>query len=342
MSGVLGSGRPSEPRSALLVHRPGERSLRWSIKIGAPDVPRRENWGDWHFAEALRDSLERLGHRVAIDCQDEWYRPTAHLDDVTLVLRGLGQYRPNPLHTNVIWVISHPERVSARDLADYDLVFGASARWCERISERRPAAAELLLQCTDDRRFHPVAPDPDRKHPLLVVANARGGRVPKPRAAVVAALEAKLVPAVYGLRWDGLLPAGSWRGSYVPNDELPAVYAAADAVLNDHWPDMRDEGMLSNRLFDLTACNARVISDHLPEISDVFGDVVLTYQRPDEIPHLLRLHRSESEARRQAREELGERVRREHTFDARARVLTARVATLRGRYDSSVRSSVDT
>ena len=87
--------------------------------------------------------------------------------------------------------------------------------------------------------------------------------------------------------------------------------------------------MLSNRLFDLTACNARVISDYLPEIADVFGDVVLTYQQPDEIPDLLRLHQSESEDRRQAREALGERVRREHTFDARAEILAARVATLR-------------
>jgi glycosyltransferase involved in cell wall biosynthesis len=330
MVGAPSSGRPSEPSSALLVRRPGEQPLRWSIKVGAPDVPRRESWGDWHFAAALRDSLERLGHRVTIDCQEEWYRPTAHLDDVTVVLRGLGNYRPNPLHTNAIWVISHPERVSFRDLDGYDLVFGASARWCARVSERLPAPAELLLQCTDDRRFRPVDPDPDRKHPLLVVANARGGREPKPRAAVVAALEAGIVPDVYGRHWDGWLPDGAWRGPYLPNDELPAVYAAADAVLNDHWPDMQEEGMLSNRLFDLTACNARVISDHVPEIAEVFGDVVLTYQRSDQIPDLLRLHQSETEDRRKAREDLGERVRREHTFDARARVLSERVAALQG------------
>ncbi|HWM73009.1 MAG TPA: glycosyltransferase [Nocardioides sp.] len=329
LAGVLSSGRPSQPCSALLVRGGGEGPLRWSIKIGAPDVPHRESWGDWHFAEALRDSLERLGHHVTIDCQQEWYRPTARLDNVTLVLRGLGNYRPNPLHTNLVWVISHPERVSARELDGFDLVFGASARWCERIGQRRAAPVELLMQCTDDRRFHPVDPDAGRRHELLVVANARGGRVPSSRASVESALAAGLVPAVYGRRWEGLLPAGAWRGPYLPNDELPAVYAAADAVLNDHWEDMREEGMLSNRLFDLTACNARVISDHLPEIADVFGDVVLTFQRPDEIPDLLRKHQSESEEHRRAREALGEHVRREHTFDARARVLSARVATLR-------------
>ena len=280
MAGVVTTGRPSEPCSALLVREHGERPLRWAIKIGAPDVPRRESWGDWHFAEALRDSLERLGHDVTIDCQAEWYRPTAHLDDVTLVLRGLGHFRPAPLQTNLLWVISHPDRVSARELVGYDLAFGASARWCKRVSRRRDRPVELLLQCTDDRRFHPVTPDPDVRHRLLAVANARGGQRPTPRPAVAAALEAGVTPAVYGRRWEGLLPDGAWRGTYLPNADLPAVYAAAGAVLNDHWPDMREEGMLSNRLFDLTACNARVISDYLPEIADVFGDVVLTYRRP--------------------------------------------------------------
>lgn len=328
LAGVHGDDSAA-PTTPLLVHDTSPRPLRWAIKIGAPDVNRREGWGDWHFAQALRDSLERLGHQVTIDCQAEWYRPTVHLDDVTLVLRGLGRYRPNPLHTNAIWVISHPEQVSVREVGDYDLVFGASARWCERIGRRIETDVQLLLQCTDHRRFHPVEPDATRQHDLLAVANARGGRHHGVRPAVAAALSAGLVPAVYGERWDGLLPDGAWKGIYVPNDELPAVYAAAGAVLSDHWEDMREEGLVSNRLFDLAACNARVISDHLPEIEQVFGDPVLTYTTPEDIPRLLALHRDESDERRAAREALGERVRSEHTFDARARLLSEQVAGIR-------------
>ncbi|MBA2697068.1 MAG: glycosyltransferase family 1 protein, partial [Actinobacteria bacterium] len=176
------------------------------------------------------------------------------------------------------------------------------------------------------RRFHPVEPDRRRAHPVLAVANAR-----RMRPAVGAALEAGVVPAVYGLRWDGLLPQGAWQGPYVPNDQLAAVYAAAGVVLNDHWDDMRAEGLVSNRLFDLTACNARVISDHLPEIEHVFGDVVLTYNSPDDIPDLIATHRDESPQRRAAREEMGAHVREAHTFDARAQLLAQRVAQLRAR-----------
>ncbi|WP_067440593.1 glycosyltransferase [Nocardioides jensenii] len=330
LAGVHGDGAAA-PTTPLLVHDRSPRPLRWAIKIGAPDVHRREGWGDWHFAQALRDSLERLGHDVSIDCREEWYRPTVHLDDVTLVLRGLGSYRPNPLHTNAIWVISHPDQVTVREVSGYDLAFGASARWCERINRRVGGHAQLLLQCTDHRRFHPVDPDPTRQHELLAVANARGGSNHGVRPAVAAALAAGVVPSVYGERWDRLLPDGAWKGIYVPNDELPAVYAAAGAVLNDHWQDMRDEGLLSNRLFDLAACDARVISDYLPEIDQVFGDPVLTYSTPEDIPRLIALHRDESEERRAARVALGERVRREHTFDARAQLLSDQVAAVRAK-----------
>ncbi|HLV05620.1 glycosyltransferase [uncultured Georgenia sp.] len=314
---------PDERLRALLVHERRERPLRWAIKIGAPDAPRRGRWGDWHFAVALRDSLERLGHEVTIDCRDAWYRDTAHLDDVTLVLRGRGPYRVNPAHVNVIWVISHPDEVTVSELREYDAVFGASPRWCERVSRRLDEPAAPLLQCTDHRRFRPGPPDPDRAHEVLAVANARGVR-----PAVAAALEGGIVPAVYGYRWKGLLPPGAWKGENIPNDELPAVYRAAGVVLNDHWEDMRRDGLLSNRLFDLAACEARMVSDHLPEIAEVFGDAVPTYRDPAELPDLVREVLADTPERQEARRRLGELVRREHTFDARARQISERVTAL--------------
>lgn len=307
----------------LVLGRAHAGPQRWAIKIGAPDVPRRARWGDWHFAVALRDSLERLGHVATIDCRDSWYRDTAHLDDVTLVLRGRGRYVPNPAHVNLVWVISHPDDVSASELRQYDAVFGASPRWCARISQALPEPAVPLLQCTDHRRFVPGAADPDNAHEVLAVANARGVR-----PSVAAALDGGIVPSVYGFGWKGLLPRGAWKGDNVPNAELPAVYRSAGVVLNDHWEDMRREGLLSNRLFDLAACEARVVSDHLPEIGEVFGDAVPTYREPGDLPALVRDVLADSPERQRTRRELGELVRREHTFDVRARQLSQHVTQL--------------
>ena len=326
---LVGFGREHGAQTAprpLVVHDRLERPLRWAIKIDAPTVQRRTSSGDWHAAESLRDALERLGHEVSIDCGQEWYRPSSHLDDVVLQVRGTSSYAVNPGHTNVSWVISRPDRVSAAELSDYDLVYGASPGWCTTMSARLGRPVVPLLKCTDQHRFHAVPPDPRRTHEVLVVANARGVR-----PSVRAALEAGIVPEVYGVGWEGLLPEGAWRGSYLPNDELPSVYTGAGVVLADHWEDMQEQGMLSNRLFDLTACEARVVSDHLPEIEEVFRDVVQTFGPDRDIAEAIRAQLEETPDQVAARRELGAMVRREHTFDARAAQLSEAVLELRAR-----------
>lgn len=318
-----GSGAAGAFEPIVVRERPG-RPLRWAIKTGIPTVGRRQGWGDWHFALALKASLERLGQEVVIDFKNAWHRPTSHLDDVALVLRGVTDYAVQPQHTNVMWLISHPERVTAREAATFDAVFAASTTFAERFSAQHGVPVHPLLQCTDPERFRPQPPDRDRAHELLFVGNARGVR-----PSVAAALAAGLEPAVYGVRWKGLVPAHLWKGSHIPNEQLPAVYCAAGAVLNDHWEDMQRDGFLSNRLFDLAACGARVVSDEVPGLHDVFGDVVLTYSTPDELAAAVRVHLQEGEDRAAARQALSDRVRREHSFDARAASLVEAVTRLR-------------
>lgn len=307
-----------------IVVRHRDRPLRWAIKTGVPTLGRRQSWGDWHFALALKESLERLGQEVVLDCKKAWHRPSSHLDDVALVLRGVSDYAVNPQQTNIMWMISHPERVTPREAATYDAVFAASISFAERFTAQHGITVQPLLQCTDPGRFHPVEPDPVRRHRLLFVGNARGVR-----PSVRAALDAGLVPDVYGVRWEGLLPDGAWQGRYIPNEELPAVYAAAGAVLNDHWEDMQREGFLSNRLFDLAACGARVVSDEVDGLHEVFGDVVRTYRTPAELADAVHAHWSETPEQAERRTALSETVRAEHSFDARARTLLETVQRVR-------------
>ncbi|MBB5788436.1 glycosyltransferase [Jiangella mangrovi] len=307
----------------IVVRDRAQRPLRWAIKIGAPDVTRRTNWGDWHYAIGLKEALERLGHEAVIDSKRAWYRPTSRFDDVALVLRGVSVYTVNPQQINLSWVISHPERVTRRELASYDAVFAASTRLARRMSTDLGAPVRPLLQATDAHRFRPVPPDPRRRHDVLFVGNARGMR-----ASVGAALAAGIVPSVYGVRWRGLLPEGAWLGEYLPNEDLPAVYAGAGVVLNDHWEDMKAEGLMSNRLFDLAACGARVVTDVVPGVDEVFGDVVLTYTTPQELAAAVNAQLAETPERAAAREKLSELVRREHSFDARAEELVETVRKL--------------
>ena len=68
-------------------------SFRISIKIGGPDWKQAQEWGDYHFALAMKRQFEILGHSVRIDILPEWETPQAFGDDVAITIRGLSRYQ---------------------------------------------------------------------------------------------------------------------------------------------------------------------------------------------------------------------------------------------------------
>jgi glycosyltransferase involved in cell wall biosynthesis len=306
----------------------GVPRLRWAVKIAAPSGRAALRWGDLHFAQALADALERLGQEVGIDHRDAFDRPTGRFDDVVLTIRGL---RPVPVRDDapgqvrLLWVISHPEMVTAEEIASYDRAFAASLTWGEGAGrDRWGNPVRPLLQATDPERFHPGAAAADSGEPVLFVGNSRGVFRPVVSAVVSAGIEV----GIYGGRWAEFLGAEAVRAEHVPNDRLAALYRAAGVVLNDHWDDMRERGFLSNRLFDAAACGARIISDDVPGMGDVFADLVRGYRDEGELVELVRSGPEgfPSEERRLA---VAERIRRDHSFDARAEQLLAAAVEMR-------------
>jgi len=293
----------------------GSGAQRWAVKSPHPAGPRGRSWGDWHFARALAAALERLGHDAAVDPVDSWNRSTAGLDDVTVTLRGLHRYRPDHRRVNLLWIISHPELVGDTELAEFDAVFAASRPWAARRSALGKAVTPLL-QCTDAQVFTPDAGRPGTGYPLLFVGNSRSTRRPLVDAAIATGREL----AIIGSGWHGRVPDSVIRASYADNAALPALYRSAGVVLNDHWPHMAADGFLSNRLFDLTAAGARWVSDPACDLTEVFptGRVA---RDADELERLLAGEPTTfaTEAELLIASEL---VRREHSFDARARALS--------------------
>jgi spore maturation protein CgeB len=85
---------------------------------------------------------------------------------------------------------------------------------------------------------------------------------------------------------------------------------------------MRDEGFVSNRLFDAVACGARVITDPILDaarLAELFGPSVQVYETVDDLARLATLPDPDAvfgdEAVRRA---AADRVRRDHSFAARA------------------------
>lgn len=314
-----------------MIQRPGwlrrrrAPMLRWAVVIAAPGGTAKEQWGDTWFARDLVAALRRRGQQAKVVTRGKAQSPERDADDVVLVLRGLHEVTPrrdSPAGTTwMLWVISHPDLVRPQEAAAYDAVFAASAHW----SRAAELGAEPLLQATNPGRFTPEAAVADTGAALLFVGSTRGVLRPIVRDAIAGGYR----PRVYGVGWEALIDPSLVAGDFLANDALPAAYAAARVVLNDHWPDMAVEGFLSNRLFDACATGARVLSDRATGLTEVFGGTVRTYADAPELAAML----DDPEAffaSRAERLELAARIAREHSFDARAAVLVERAMALRG------------
>jgi len=310
---------------ALPRLRRGRKPLKWSVVVSAPKGEDGAQWGDTWFAADLVDALNRAGQGARTVFRGGATSEARDSDDVVLVLRGLRRVVPRPGPTTwLLWVISHPELVESDEPSQYDGAFAASAHWDRASSDEFGVPVTPLLQATNPSRFNPEAGTAGLGAPLLFVGSTRGEFRPAVRDAIAGGFDV----AVYGVGWEEFLPPERIAGEFVANDLLPAAYASAGIVLNDHWPDMAAQGFLSNRLFDATACGTRVLSDLAVGLDEVFGPTVRTYADGRGLVSVLADGEAgfADEAERLA---LATRIAREHSFDARARVLIDRAEELR-------------
>lgn len=304
------------------------RAARWAVVVASPKPPEGDRWGDTWFGRDLVAALRRAGKDAHLVHRGGAEAEARDRDDVVIVLRGLRRVRPRRTGSTtwLLWVISHPELVGDEEMAEYDAVFAASTTgW---------RGATPLLQATDPQRFTPNARNASSGEPVLFVGSVRGAgtdAVGDARPVVADAIAAGASPAIWGGGWDDLVARGIVDGSLVrgvslPNEELPAAYASAGIVLNDHWADMAQAGFLSNRLFDAVAAGAAVVSDDAPGLHAVLPSV-RTYGTVGELRALLTTPALLPDARERA--EAAAAVARDHSFDARAAQLIAAVEASR-------------
>lgn len=288
-------------------------SLRWAIKIGADNTAAGDLWGDVPFADELARSLREKGQDVVVDRFGAFGRPTSYLDDVVLTIRGRHAVQPQAGRINVLWVISRPELVDITEVRAYDLVFAASRKWAEWMSEVSGKEIGVLLQASDPARFS--WKETARGFEALFVGGPRPGRG---RTVVSDAVAADLPLAVWGPGWASYVPDHHVRGDFLHWADVPHAYRSADVVLNDHLEGMSQWGFISNRIFDAVACGAAVITDEVDGL-EMFDGAVISYSSHEELKALFedRSWRPSEERRR----EIAARMNREHSFDARAATL---------------------
>ncbi len=290
------------------------RKQKWAIITSAPKGEAGRRWGDYWFAQDLAQALIAEGVDASVVSRAGANSPARDHDDVVVVLRGLRRVVPSNQSAQwFLWVISHPELVEPEEINQFTAAFAASESW-------NPGGDmgtfTPLLQATNVDRFTPV--DHPDKSGVLFIGSTRG----EFRPIVRDALEQGIPLSLYGVGWSEFVDPALIAGEFMDNADLPAAYANAALVLNDHHGEMAASGFLSNRLFDAVAAGARVVSDPALGLAEVFGSSVVEYQSPEQLaeiaanPDAFFPDPNSAEARADR-----DRIRNEHNFRARARYL---------------------
>lgn len=286
---------------------------RIAIKVPVPRIEEAESWGDYHFATALKQEFDKLGHSVRIDVLADWDHPKSMSDQIVIVLRGLSKYTPKPEHINLMWNISHPDKVSLKEYDEYDHVFIASKPWAENLKNKITTPLSTLIQCTNEKYFFPDQDAEIPSHDVLFVGNSRK----EFRQIVKDSISSKLPISVYGTRWEGIIDESYVCAQNIPNRKLRKYYSNAKIVLNDHWASMSANGFISNRIFDVAATGSCLISDRIDAAKEVFGDALCTYDGAKDLKEKVEFFLANEKARLAQGERLQNIVNENHTFRAR-------------------------
>lgn len=313
--------QPATPVVFRSAAAASDARLRWALKIGADFSVGGDRWGDVPYAADLAEALTARGQEVVVDRSGALSRPSNHLDDVVVVIRGLHPCEPQPGKTNILWAISRPDLITKDELLGFDLVFGASRIWCAYVRSEWGIDAQYLPQATNPRRFRP-SPEASAG-PLFDLTFVGGPRKPIGRKIVSDCIGLGQEVNVWGPRWEQFIPAGMVMADFIDNDGLAAVYSSSRIVLNDHFEDMARWGFANNRLYDAVASGARVISDDVDGIDEIFKGAVRTYSSTGELAEILADPAGFPDDSEMAA--ISRMIREEHNFDQRAQALLAAV-----------------
>lgn len=311
----------------------GSAQIKLRLLLPCPPRTAKRAWGDWYFGHSLGAALERLGCSVRYSYRRDSILTRAlsrvirrfRRDEVELVIRGKRVWTPIPGKPCVVWIISQSDSVTEDELRDYAYVFVASPVFLSRIAGAC-GGASLLYQCTDADRFAPPEEGAERRR-ILFVGNRRDYA---PREIVQTAIAAGHDVEVWGRGWDTVLPGGHYAGLHIENAALARHYGGAQAVLNDHTEDMRADGFVSNRVYDVLACGTPLLTERMSGLPEGFAEMLLLYGDEDEF--LARMDELQAAAAPMTRRlrAFADHVRAEHSFDARAREIFDVIAKLSG------------
>ncbi len=276
----------------------GQRVSIVSNSDSVPNLYRQLRWGDYWVKYEL---IKELGEISGIVTNEE--------PDIVIHLFGFPTKMPKNTY-KIVWIYSHPDRVNAKLLRQYDKIFCLSYSFIKKINQMG-FEAELMIGATAKRPLRR-----EIKYDIVFVGNHRMG-VPLGRKIVQDVGETPYNFKVWGTGWKSILPEKYYGGQYIDNQRLDELYASSLIALNDHHEDMAREGFVAIRIFDILASGGFCISDRNSGINEIFGDSVPQYESPEHLRELIDFYINNPDERLKLMEK-GRKIALSHTWQKRA------------------------
>lgn len=271
-----------------VITEPAENSLNFDLPVAVGHTAS----GDFWLAQDLAANLNKNGWNTSLSYFNSFFK---YHSAVNISIRGFLAVQPSMEGEVNIFYLAYPQlgdevsqkvlndtesfyAESAKELAQYDAVAAASEKLAQILNERG-LKAYYIPQFTNTERFYPDYDENVKSEVLFVGRNA-----PYRRAAQIA-LDNKLPVTIYGPNW-----GEDAKEDFIDNRDLRKYYSSAKIVLNDTRQEMLVHGVISNRIFDGTACGTLVISDYMPEIEAVYGDSVPMWKDEKELVRLIKYY----------------------------------------------------
>jgi spore maturation protein CgeB len=273
------------------------------------DQPEQKVWGDYWLKKYLIEEFVRLGYPVA----NRSPRVLLHLFGEPLADLPSDTY-------NILWLHSHPDRVSPEVLKKYQKIYCISKPFIRNIKNMGFDADFMMI---------PTNMTPLRckkKYDIVFVGNTRQNKMRK----VISYLgDSPYQIKIWGWGWQGLIPDKWYGGEYYENQRLNELYAASRVTLNDHHEDMRREGFINPRVLDVLASGGFVVSDEVTGMNDLLDNSVPTYQTPEELRNILEACIRGAAGREKTRER-GREIALQYTYSACCNEIVRHISTISG------------
>ena len=274
------------------------------------DQPEQRVWGDYWFKENLLKAFAKAGYPI----NNSSPKILLHLFGEPLAELPSDTY-------NILWIHSHPDRITPEVLEKYQKIYCISKSFTKKIIDMG-FDADFLMVPTNMTPLHCK-----KKYDIVFVGNTRQNRIRK----VIGDLgDSPYQVKIWGWGWKGLIPEAWYGGEYYENARLNELYAASRIVLNDHHDDMKREGFINPRVLDVLASGGFVISDDLPGMNDFLGCSVPTYHSAGELRALLDTYISDDAARERLAEK-GRQIASQYTYTACCDEIIRHIKTISGK-----------